>query len=67
MVSHPIKNNNNKFDILSEELENEELSVDSIYENFINTINSIAKDLSITSSTEIGKAIFRISRKIYFL
>jgi len=35
----------NKFKILSEELGNRELSVDCIVEKFINTTNSIAKDL----------------------
>jgi len=44
------------FDNLSEELGNEEISVDSIVEKFINTIHSINKDLSITSSTEIKKS-----------
>jgi len=39
----------NKFDILSEELGNEELLVDCRVEKFINTTNSRAKDLSITS------------------
>jgi len=55
--------------ILIEELENGELSTDNIVEKFINTSNSIAKDLSITSSTEIRirKAMFRISHKIYCL
>jgi hypothetical protein len=48
-------------------LGNEELSADYIVEKFINTTNFIIKDLSITSSTEIRKAIFRISRKIYCL
>ena len=37
----------NKFDIFCEELGNEELSVSCIVEKFINTTNSIAKDLSI--------------------
>ena len=45
----------NKFEILSEELENEELSVGCIIEKFINATNSIAKDLPIISSTEIRK------------
>jgi hypothetical protein len=49
--------------ILSEEIENEELSIDCVIEKFINTTNSIAKDLSITSSTEIRKAMFRMSCK----
>jgi len=57
----------NKFEILREEIENEELSIDCVIEKFINTTNSIAKDLSITSSTEIRKAMFRMSRKIYCL
>ena len=58
----------NKFDILSEEIGNEELSIDCVIEKFINTTNSIAKDLSITSSTEIIKAKFRMScKKIYYL
>jgi len=57
----------NKFEILSEEIGNEELSIDCIIEKFINPINSIAKDLSITSSTEIRKAMFRMSQKIYCL
>jgi len=57
--------NHNKFEILSEQLGNGELSADSIVEKFFNTTNSIAKDLSITSSTEIRKAMFRISYKIY--
>jgi len=48
----------NKFDILSDELGNGELSEDSIVGKFINTTNSIAKDLSITSSVEIRKAMF---------
>jgi hypothetical protein len=42
--------------VLSEEFGNEELSIDCIIEKFINTTNSIAKDLSITSSTEIKKS-----------
>ena len=41
-----------KFDILCEELGNGELSIDC----FINTTNSFAKDLSITSSTEKQKS-----------
>ena len=49
----------NKFEILSEELGNEELSEESIVEKFISTTNSITKDLSITSSTKIRKAVFR--------
>ena len=53
--------------ILSEEIGNEELSIDCVIEKFINTTNSIAKDLLITSSTEIRKAMFRMSRKIYCL
>ena len=58
----------NKFDILSEEISsNDELSTDSIVEKFISTTNSIAKDLSILTSTEIRKAMFRMSRKIYCL
>jgi len=57
----------NKFEILSEEIGNEELSIDCVIEKFINITNSIAKDLSITSSTEIRKAMFRMSRKIYCL
>jgi len=57
----------NKFEILREEIENEELSIDCVIEKFINTTNSIAKDLSITSSTEIRKAMFRMSRKFYCL
>ena len=49
----------NTLEILSEEIENEELSIDCVIEKFINTTNSIAKDLSIiTSSTEIRKVIF---------
>jgi len=56
-----------KFEILSEEIGNEELSIDCVIEKFINTTNSIAKDLSITSSTEIRKAIFKMSRKNYCL
>ena len=47
--------------VLSEEFGNEELSIDCIIEKFINTTNSIAKDLSITSSTEIRKTMFRMS------
>jgi len=39
----------NKFEVLREELGNEELSVDCIIEKFINTTNFIAKDLLITS------------------
>jgi len=46
----------NKFEILSEEIRNEELSKDCVIEKSINTTNSIAKDLSITSSTEIRKS-----------
>ena len=57
----------NKFEILNEEKGNEELSIDCVIEKFINATNSIAKDLSITSSTEIRKAMFRMSRKIYCL
>ena len=56
----------NKFEIFSEEIGNVELSIDCVIEKLINT-NSIAKDLSITSSTEIRKAMFRITRKIYCL
>jgi len=48
-------------------LENGEHSVDCIVEKFINTTNSITKDLSITSSTEIRKAMFRMSWKFYYL
>ena len=33
----------NKFEILSEEIGNEELSIDCVIEKFINTTNSIAK------------------------
>jgi len=57
----------NKFEILSEELGNEEFSIDCVIEKFINTTNSISKDLSITSSTEIRKAMFRMSQKFYCL
>jgi len=57
----------NKFEILSEEIGNEELSIDCVIEKFINTTNSIAKDLSITSSSEIRKAMFRMSQKNYCL
>ena len=57
----------NIFEIFSEEIGNVELSIDCVIEKFINTTNSIAKDLSITSSTEIKKAMFRMSRKIYCL
>ena len=58
----------NKFEILSEEIDNEELSIECcVIEKFISTTNSIAKDLSITSSTEIRKAMFRMSRKIYMV
>jgi len=57
----------NKFEILNEELGNEELSADGMVEKFINTINSITKDFSITSSTETRKLMFRMSRKIYCL
>ena len=57
----------NKFEILSEEIGNEELLIDCVIEKFINTTNSIAKDLSITSSIEIRKAMFRMSWKIYCL
>jgi len=57
----------NKLEILSEELRNEEHSEDTIIEKFINTTNSIAKDWSITSSTEIRKTMFRMSHKIYCL
>ena len=35
--------NHNKFEILSEEVGNEEFSIDCIIEKFINTTNSIAK------------------------
>jgi len=51
----------NKFEIHNEELGNEELSIDCVIEKFINTINSIVKDLSIKSSTEIRKAMLRMS------
>jgi len=54
----------NKFEILSEELGNEELSVDSIVEKALTTTNSIAKDLSIISLAKIRKAMFRMSLKI---
>ena len=57
----------NKFEILSKEIGNEELSIDCGIEKFINITNSIAKDLSITSSIEIRKAMFRMLRKIYCL
>ena len=57
----------NKFEILSKELGNKELSIDCVIEKFINTTNSIVKDLSIISSKEIRKAMFRMSRKIYCL
>ena len=57
----------NKFKIHSEEIGNKELSIDCVIEKFINTTNSIAKNLSITSSTEIRKAMFRMSHKIYCL
>ena len=57
----------NKFEILSEEIGNEELSMDCVIEKIINTTNSIAKDLSITSSTEIRKVMLRMSQKIYCL
>ena len=57
----------NKFEILCEELGNEELSVDCVIEKFINITNSIAKDLSIISSIEIRKSKFGISHKIYCL
>jgi len=57
----------NKFKILSEEIGNEELSIDCVIEKFINTTNSITKDLLITSSTEIRKAMLRMSQKIYCL
>ena len=56
----------NKFEILSEELGNKVLSADSIVEKFINITNSGARNLSITSSTEVRKAMFRMSRKIYY-
>ena len=46
----------NKFEVLSKELGNEELSKDCVIEKFINTNNSIAKDLSIISSAEIRKS-----------
>jgi len=49
----------NKFDILSKELGNRELSAGCIVEKFINTTNSIAKGHLITSLTEIRKALFR--------
>jgi len=46
-----------KFEILSEELGNEELSIDYVIEKkFINTTNSMAKNLLMTSSTEIRKS-----------
>jgi len=46
-----------KFEILSEELGKwRTFLVGCIIEKFINTINSIAKDLSIISSTEIKKS-----------
>jgi len=57
----------NKFEFLSEELGNREHSKDCIVEKVINTTNSIAKDLSIISSTEIRKTMFRMSCKIYCL
>jgi len=57
----------NKFEFLSEGLGNREHSKDCIVEKVINTTNSIAKDLSIISSTEIRKTMFRMSCKIYCL
>jgi len=57
----------NKFEILCEELGNEEFSADSIVEKFINTTNSNAKNLSITSLIEIRKVMFKLSCKIYCL
>jgi len=51
----------NKFEILCEEIGNEELSINCVIEKFINTTNSIAKDLSIISSTEIRKTMLRMS------
>jgi len=54
----------------SEELENEELfnRLYSWKKVFINTTNSFTKDLPITSSTEIKKAMFKkCPRKIYCL
>jgi hypothetical protein len=53
----------NNFDNLSEKFGNDELSTNSIVEKFINTNISIAKNLLITSSTEIRKAMFRMSPK----
>ena len=58
----------NYFEILSEELGNEELLADCKVEKFVNiTTNSIVSDLLIPSSTEIRKAMFRMSLKIYCL
>jgi len=48
-------------------LGNGELSEDSTVEKFINSTNSITKDLLITYLTEIRKTMLRMSRKIYCL
>jgi len=58
----------NKFEIQSKEFRkcrNFQLIVK--LKKFINSTNSIAKDLSIISSTETRKAMFRMSHKIYCL
>jgi hypothetical protein len=46
----------NKFEILSEEIGNEELSANGIVEKFIDITNSITKNLSIISSIEIRRS-----------
>ncbi|ORX63948.1 hypothetical protein BCR32DRAFT_330744, partial [Anaeromyces robustus] len=59
---------NNKFAILNNEIfNNPSLSIDDLVDKFIDTSNSIAEDLEITSSTEIRKSMFHMSRNIYCL
>jgi len=67
-VDYSLNIDHNYFEILSEELGNEELLADCKVEKFVNiTTNSIVSDLLIPSSTEIRKAMFRMSLKIYCL
>jgi len=58
---------NNYFSVLEEVIPDPNISIDDISKKFISTSFNIAKELNITSMSEVRKSFFHMSQKIFNL
>jgi len=56
---------NNYFSVLEEVIPDPNISIDDVSKKFISTSFNIAKELNITSMSEVRKSFFHMSQKVF--